>query len=39
LNGEGLGIEDARKSIELVYKIRKEEINPENIVEIHPFLK
>ena len=39
LNGEGLGIEDARKSIELVYKIRKEEIKTTTYGEAHPLVK
>ena len=38
LNGRGFGIEDARTSIETVYKIRTTSISGE-IVSAHPMMK
>ncbi len=38
LNGKGFGIEDARASIETVYKIRTAKISNE-LVNVHPYLE
>lgn len=38
LKGDGFGIEDAKPSIELVYKVRKTEVK-KNLKNLHPWLK
>jgi UDP-N-acetyl-2-amino-2-deoxyglucuronate dehydrogenase len=38
LAGHGFGIEDARPSIELTYRIRQAEISPMDTL-VHPFLR
>jgi len=39
LEGKGFGLEDARKSIEIVHRIRNAEISPKQTGKFHPFVE